>query len=152
MNIFFQIIFFVLLIFAGFFFMELISLIMHKFLQHGILWFLHEDHHRASKGKIEKNDVFTFFFTIVTFLLLVFGFIGGFDFRFWFGLGIFIYGMGFFLYHDMVFHRRIKIKYRPKMKYIKRIINAHRTHHQKSTSNSGVSFGFFIVGKKYDPE
>jgi len=152
MNIFYQILIPILSIIAGFLFMEIISLLMHKYLQHGVLWFLHEDHHRASKGRFEKNDIFTFFFSIVTIVLLITGFLDGFDFKFWFGIGIFTYGLGFFLYHDMVFHKRIKIKYRPKMKYIKRVINAHRIHHQKSTSNSGVSFGFFIVGKNYDPE
>ena len=145
------ILFYILLIFAAFIFMEFISLIMHKFLQHGILWFLHEDHHRYTKGRIEKNDVFTLFFTILTILLLVLGFLNRFDWKFWFGLGIFVYGMGFFLYHDMVFHRRIKTKYKPKSKYLKRVINAHRMHHQKSDATSGVSFGFFIVGKKYEP-
>lgn len=150
MNIILQLIIIILLVTGGFLFIEIISLLMHKFLQHGILWVLHEDHHRASKGKLEKNDLFTLFFTVVTILLLIFGFLNGFDFKFWFGLGIFLYGMGFFLYHDIVFHKRIKIKYRPKMKYIKRVINAHRMHHQKSTPNKGINFGFFIINKKYD--
>ena len=141
-----------LLIPGGFFLMEIISLFMHKYLQHGPLWFLHEDHHKYTKGRIEKNDSFTFFFTIITMILLIFGFLDGFDFKFFLGLGIFLYGMGFFLYHDMVFHRRIKIKYKPKIKYLNRVINAHKMHHQKSTAKTGVSFGFFIVGKQYDPE
>jgi len=132
--------------------MEGISWLMHKYLQHGVLWILHKDHHEYTKGKLEKNDVFTFFFTLLTMGLLIFGFLDGFDYKFWFGLGIFLYGMGFFLYHDMVFHKRIKIKYKPKNKYLKRIIHAHKMHHQKSTSNSGVSFGFFFVGTQYDPQ
>jgi beta-carotene 3-hydroxylase len=132
--------------------MEGISWLMHKYLQHGVLWILHKDHHEYSKGKLEKNDVFTFFFTLLTMGLLIFGFLDGFDYKFWFGLGIFLYGMGFFLYHDMVFHKRIKIKYKPKNKYLKRIIHAHKMHHQKSTSNSGVSFGFFFLGTQYDPQ
>ncbi len=135
----------------GFFFMEFVAFMMHKYLQHGILWFLHGDHHRYTKGHFQKNDTFTIFYSVVTMLLLVFGFLGGFDYRFWFGLGIFFYGMGFFVYHDMVFHRRIKTRYRPKNKYLLRIINAHRMHHQKSTATDGISFGFFIVGKQYDP-
>jgi len=150
MNIIFQIFLYIIFILVGFFLMEIISLLMHKYLQHGPLWFLHEDHHRYTKGKYEKNDVFSLFFTTITLLLLIFGVLDNFDFKFWIGCGIFIYGMGFFLYHDMVFHRRIKIKYKPKMKYLKRVINAHKTHHQKSTATDGISFGFFIVGKKYN--
>ena len=145
-----QIITYILLIPAGFFFMEILSYFMHKYLQHGILWFIHQDHHKYTKGKFQKNDTFTLFFSTLTILLFVFGFLNGFDYRFWFGLGIFIYGMGFFLYHDMVVHRRIPIKYKPKSKYLKRVIHAHRMHHQKSTATDGVSFGFFIASKKYD--
>jgi beta-carotene 3-hydroxylase len=141
---------FFFIVVIGFFFMEFISYLMHKYLQHGPLWRLHKDHHKYTKGKLEKNDVFTFFFTVLTMVLLIFGFLDGFDGKFWFGLGIFIYGMGFFLYHDIVFHRRLKIRYKPKSRYIKRVITAHRMHHQKSTATSGISFGFFIVGKKYD--
>lgn len=136
---------------GGFFFMEFVAFLMHKYLQHGRLWFLHQDHHRHTKSRFQKNDLFTIFYSIVTMLLLVFGFFGGFDYRFWIGLGIFFYGMGFFVYHDMVFHRRIKTRYRPKNNYLLRIINAHRTHHQKSTATEGVNFGFFIVGKQYEP-
>ncbi len=143
---------YILLIVIGFLFMEFISYLMHKYLQHGVLWNLHEDHHRYTKTRFEKNDIFTLFFTMVTIFLLITGFLNGYDYRFWFGLGIFSYGMGFFLYHDMVFHRRIKIKYKPTNRYIKRVINAHRMHHQRSTATSGINFGFFLASKKYDPE
>jgi len=147
-----QIAMYVLLICGGFFFIEILSYFMHKYLQHGVLWFLHKDHHIYKKGRFQKNDVFTIFFSTITILLLAFGFLHRFDYKFWFGLGIFLYGMGFFLYHDMVVHRRIKIKYKPKSKYLKRVVHSHRMHHQKSTATDGISFGFFIVGKKYDLE
>ena len=145
-----QIIALILMIPIGFLFMEILSFFMHKYLQHGVLWCIHQDHHKYTKGRFQKNDVFTFFFSLITILLLGFGFFDGFDFKFWFGLGIFSYGMGFFIYHDMVVHRRIKTKYKPKLKYLKRVVYAHRMHHQKSTATDGVSFGFFIAGKKYD--
>ena len=150
MDITLQSILYVLFAPVGFLFMEALSYFMHKYLQHGPLWFIHKDHHKYTKGRFQKNDIFTVFFTSITIALLLTGFLDGFDFKFWFGIGIFIYGMGFFLYHDMVVHRRIKIKYKPKSKYLKRIVNAHRMHHQKSTEKDGVSFGFFIAGKKYD--
>ncbi|PNX46251.1 MAG: hypothetical protein BV459_06750, partial [Thermoplasmata archaeon M11B2D] len=47
------------------------------------------------------------------------------------------------------FHRRVKIKYRPKSKYIKRVLYAHSVHHQKSKGREGICFGFLYASKKY---
>jgi len=141
---------YILLVPCMFVLMEMISIGMHKFLQHGSLWVLHEDHHRYTKGRWEKNDVFSFFFSILSILLLITGFFGGLDVRFWLGIGMLCYGFGYFLYHDIVFHKRVKLRYKPKNRYIQRVLNAHRMHHQKSTDHDGVSFGFFFVGKQYN--
>jgi len=130
--------------------MELISVFMHKYLQHGPLWVLHKDHHIYEAGRFEKNDVFSLIFSIISFLLIVTGVFSGFDFKFFVGIGMLVYGMGYFLYHDIIFHGRIKIKYYPTNQYLKRVLNAHAQHHQQSSANSGISFGFFAVGKKYD--
>jgi beta-carotene 3-hydroxylase len=89
-------------------------------------------------------------FSIISFLLIVTGIFSGFDFKFFMGIGMLIYGIGYFLYHDIVFHHRIKTKYIPKNRYLKRVLRAHGQHHMKSTESTGVSFGFFFVGKKYD--
>jgi beta-carotene 3-hydroxylase len=133
-----------------FIFMELFSIFMHKYLQHGLLWVLHRDHHIYEEGRFEKNDAFSFMFSIISFLLIVTGIFSGFDFKFFLGIGMLFYGIGYFLYHDIVFHGRIQIRYEPNNRYLRRVLNAHAQHHQKSTANSGVSFGFFFVGKEYD--
>lgn len=133
-----------------FFFMEGVAWFLHKYVMHGFGWFLHEDHHRAHKGNIEKNDVFGLFFSIFAFLLIMTGVMGGYDIRVPLGIGVTSYGFGYFIVHDTFFHRRLKIKYRPKSNYVKRILNAHRVHHQKSTAHTGVCFGFLYAQKKYD--
>lgn len=132
-----------------FVFMELFSVFMHKYLQHGTLWVLHKDHHIYKEGRFQKNDAFSFLFSIISFLLIVIGIFSGLNFKFFLGIGMLFYGIGYFLYHDIVFHGRIQIKYQPKNHYLKRVLNAHTLHHQKSTADSGVSFGFFFVTKKY---
>ena len=44
-----------------FFFMEFVSWFTHKFIMHGILWYLHKDHHQVDKDKtFQKNDYFFF--------------------------------------------------------------------------------------------
>jgi len=143
------IIIYILIIIITAIFMEGVAWFLHKYVMHGFGWYLHEDHHRPSKGPFEKNDVFGLFFSLLSFVLILTGFFGGLDIRLPIGIGVACYGIGYFLVHDTFFHRRIKIKYRPKSKYMKRVLNAHRIHHQKSTAHKGICFGFLIASKKY---
>ncbi len=135
-----------------FIFMEGVAWFLHKYVMHGFGWFLHEDHHRYTKGKFEKNDVFGLFFSLLSFSLILTGYLGDLDIRLPLGIGVMLYGLGYFLVHDTFFHRRIKIKYRPKSAYMKRVLHAHSVHHQKSTAHKGVCFGFLYASKKYAVE
>ena len=82
-------------------------------------------------------------------LTIITGFFGGFDIRLFLGIGVTMYRIGCFLIHDTFFHRHIKIKYRQKSKYIKRVLHAHSIHHQQSKAHEGVCFGFLYTSKKY---
>ena len=130
--------------------MEGLAWFMHKYIMHGFGWYLHEDHHRYTKGKFEKNDVFGLFFSILSFLLILTGYLNNFDIKFPIGIGVALYGIGYFLVHDIFFHHRIKIKFRPKSSYMKRVLNAHAIHHQKSKTHEGICFGFLYANKKYE--
>jgi beta-carotene 3-hydroxylase len=47
-------VFIVLLSFLG---MEAVAWFTHKYVMHGLLWYLHKDHHhKESKGFFEHND------------------------------------------------------------------------------------------------
>lgn len=144
------IILYILTILITFIFMEGVAWFLHKYIMHGFGWYLHEDHHRPSKGRFEKNDIFGLFFSLISFVLILTGFFGGFDIRLPIGIGVACYGIGYFIVHDTFFHSRINIKYRPKSNYIKRVLNAHRVHHQKSTDHKGICFGFLYASKKYE--
>jgi len=133
-----------------FVFMEGVAWFLHKYVMHGFGWFLHKDHHEPRKGTFEKNDVFGVFFSLISFALIFSGTLSGFDIKLAFGIGVMLYGIGYFLVHDVFFHKRIKIKYRPNSKYIKRILHAHAVHHAKSTAKDGVCFGFLYANKKYE--
>jgi len=141
---------YILIIFVTFFFMEFVAWFLHKYVMHGFGWYLHEDHHRYTEGRLEKNDIFGLFFAVLSFLLILTGTLGGFDIRFPIGIGVTMYGIGYFLVHDTFFHKRLRLKYRPKSRYLKRVLNAHRIHHQKSKPHGGVCFGFLYASKKYD--
>ncbi len=128
--------------------MEGVAWFLHEYLMHGFGWPLHEDHHRPSGKRLQKNDVFGVFFAIVSFVFILTGMLSGFDVKFAIGIGIMLYGVGYFLVHDIFFHRRIRIGYRPKSKYMKRVIAAHGIHHQISTAHTGVNFGFLYASEK----
>lgn len=135
----------VAVVFVG---MERVAWFLHKYVMHGFGWFLHEDHHRFTGKRFQKNDVFGLFFGIVSFIFILTGILSGFDIRLAIGIGIMLYGIGYFLVHDIFFHRRIRIRYRPKGRYMKRVLKAHAIHHQKSTAHTGVNFGFLYASKK----
>jgi beta-carotene 3-hydroxylase len=131
--------------------MEGVAWFLHKYVMHGFGWFLHEDHHCFTGKRFQKNDVFSVFFAVISFVFILTGILSRFDIRLAIGIGIMFYGIGYFLVHDVFFHRRIRISYRPKSKYMKRVLAAHAVHHQKSTAHTGVNFGFLYASGKNTP-
>ncbi|WP_198947036.1 sterol desaturase family protein [Marispirochaeta aestuarii] len=130
-------------------FFEFVAWFMHKYVMHGFGWFLHEDHHRP-RHRLQKNDVYALVFAFISFLLIYNGLKQGIYLMAASGFGVALYGAGYVLFHDIMFHRRIKrLRYRPKNSYMKRIINAHRTHHSTATREGAVSFSFLYAPKKY---
>jgi len=136
-------------------FMEFVAWFTHKYVMHGFLWVLHEDHHRPRHRGLQKNDLFALFFSLVSFSLIYGGWIQG---RIWVvsaGLGVALYGVGYVLFHDVMFHRRIPgIRIRPRGhgpmgRYLRRIVHAHAAHHQKSGPKDGVSYSFLYASKRY---
>ena len=49
---------------------ELVAWWMHKHVMHGIGWFLHQDHHRSSGRRLQRNDAFALIFALCSFLLI----------------------------------------------------------------------------------
>ena len=68
----------------------------------------------------------------------------------YFGYGVMSYGIFYFLFHDVLVHRRIKLKINPKKGYLKRIMKAHYVHHEKRTKEDCEAFGFLWAPAKYD--
>ncbi|MBD3215608.1 MAG: beta-carotene hydroxylase [Candidatus Lokiarchaeota archaeon] len=131
-------------------FMEGFAWFLHRYVMHHIGWYLHEDHHRYTKGRFQKNDIFALFFSLISFFFILFGLIL-YDILFWVGIGVAIYGMGYFIFHDILFHKRLKNNYRPKSEYMKRIFIAHSFHHQTTNrkGSDGYAYGFLYSSKKY---
>jgi beta-carotene 3-hydroxylase len=133
---------------AGFW--EFVAWFMHKYVMHGPGWFLHEDHHRVSGKRLQKNDAYAAVFAFISFLCIFFGMENSSGPLTAAGFGIALYGLGYVIFHDIMFHRRIKgLRITPRSGYFKGIITAHRRHHSTTTRYGAVSFNFLWAPKKY---
>jgi beta-carotene 3-hydroxylase len=131
-------------------FMEFVAWFTHRHVMHGFLWILHEDHHRPRGHGFQKNDLFAIFFSGIAISLFLAGDITSIFYFTSMAIGVTIYGIGYVLFHDIMFHRRIrKIRLKANKSYLKRIVNAHRFHHQNSTKTEGHAFGFLYAPAKY---
>lgn len=138
----------VLFILIGFAIMEFSGWFIHKYIMHGPLWNIHKTHHEPSKSFFELNDLFSLLFGSIAIVLIIVG-VDRLDYRFWIGVGISLYGMLYFIIHDVLVHRRVKWFERPKNSFLLGIFRAHQAHHATNKKNDAVSFGLFIVPKKY---
>jgi len=138
-------------IILGFAIMEFSGWAIHKYLMHGPLWSIHKTHHQPSKSWFELNDLFSLLFGSIAVVLIILG-IESFDYRFWMGIGISLYGLLYFFLHDVLIHRRVKLFHRPGNFFLRGIFKAHQAHHKTNKKDDAVSFGLFVVPKKYFKE
>jgi beta-carotene 3-hydroxylase len=131
------------LIILGFVGMEFFSYLVHRFLFHGILWRVHQTHHRPNKFPFELNDIFSLFFALVSIVLII----SGNAILFPIGLGIAIYGVVYFIIHDFFTHRRF-LPFGSKNKLMLTIRQAHQGHHQSIEKQGFEPYGLFIFNFK----
>lgn len=135
---------FLILTIFGFVGLEIFSYAAHRWLFHGVLWRIHESHHVARKGKFELNDIFSVFFGSISILLLIFAqkpFLDSIAFPI--GLGIVIYGVLYFIAHDLFTHRRF-LPFVSSNKILLVIRAAHQKHHQTAEKRGIEPFGLFV--------
>ncbi len=132
-----------------FFLMEGITWLTHKFVMHGFLWYLHEDHHKPTAGFFEKNDAFFLIFAIPSWLCIMLGLQNQLYIVAAIGFGIALYGLGYFIVHEVIIHQRFKWFTRSNNTYVRTIRWAHKMHHKHLGKEDGESFGMLFVAKKY---
>lgn len=133
--------------------MEFVAWAAHKYLMHGALWSWHSDHHKPKYEKNhfwEKNDRFFIVFALPSMFSYIIGSLYA-DYRFFLfiGIGISIYGLIYFLIHDVYIHQRFNWFKQLDGKYSRAILRAHGAHHAKHTKEDCESFGLLIVNPKY---
>ena len=137
-------------IIAGtFLIMEGITWLTHKYIMHGFLWYLHEDHHQKKDGFFEKNDAFFVIFAVPSYLCILTGTLYRIYWLQAIGFGVMAYGFAYFLVHDVVIHQRFKWFSHADNTYVRSIRWAHKMHHKHLDKYKGESFGMLLVHKKY---
>ncbi|MCH1538851.1 sterol desaturase family protein [Flavobacteriaceae bacterium] len=142
--------FWILIYLFTFIFMEFMAWFSHKYIMHGFLWSLHKDHHKKDHDSwFERNDLFFIFYAIVSMSLVI---LWG-EYGFWAGLpmalGIFTYGLSYFIVHDIFIHQRFKIFKKTNSRYAKGLRRAHKMHHKSIHKEDGECFGMLWVPLKY---
>lgn len=130
-------------------FMEGVAWFTHKYIMHGFLWSWHKSHHTPGHRLFELNDLFGLVFAIVSASLIITGIASGFDLKFYAGLGILLYGIAYFLVHDIFIHQRIPLLRNTKLRYFKAMRFAHKVHHKVTQKEGAEAFGFLFVPKKF---
>ena len=137
-----------LLIAAGFLGTELFSIPLHRYVFHGPLWFIHKSHHSPRHGALEHNDIFSLFFAGLSIGLMALGFfVSEYRAAFFVGLGICVYGVVYFVVHDLMAHKRY-YPLRPQNRIVKALVLAHRRHHQRVDKVGQGPWGLFLY--RYD--
>ena len=135
----------------AFLLMEFVAWFAHKFVMHGGLWTLHQDHHKKDHGGVfERNDAFFLIFATPAITLFFFGVRNGIaDVRIWIAAGITLYGLAYFLVHDIFIHQRTKWLRNTDNWYFRALRRAHKMHHKHLGKEDGECFGMLFVPLKY---
>jgi len=149
------------LILVAFCFMEFVAWFNHKFVMHGFLWKWHVDHHRkdhqqplpekTEDKRLEKNDLFFLVYAIPAIVLMITGFTISYYPIVYIGIGITLYGLTYFIIHDVIIHKRINISFLHKRHHflIKAVINAHKAHHWPKSKDDFHNFGLLVFPRRF---
>lgn len=136
-----------------FLFWEFVAWFTHKYIMHGLLWTWHKSHHTVHNHALERNDLFAVVFSIPSIAIFYyFSQVSYNPYMLAVGLGIFFYGLFYFIFHDIIVHQRIKWRPAKRSRYLQRMIHAHYVHHSKHSKEGCEAFGFLYAPKKYEPK
>ena len=145
-----MILFYIAITLSVYLLMEVATWLIHKYVMHGFLWYLHEDHHQPRyQNTFEKNDTFFVIGAIPSILLFYYGVHPELNYKFFIALGILGYGITYFLIHDVLIHQRFKWFKNTKNKFFIGLRKAHKVHHKHLGKEDGECFGMLNVPKKY---
>ena len=130
--------------------MEGVTWCTRTYIMHGFGWVLHADHHQPGYPHVfEKNDAYFIIFATPSILLFFFGIRPELNYLFFIGLGILLYGIAYFLIHDVLIHRRFNWFKNTQNWYLRGLRKGHKIHHKHLDKPEGECFGMLFVPLKY---
>ena len=145
-----HILFWILIFLGAYCFMEFMAWFTHKYIMHGFLWSLHKDHHHKDHDSwFERNDAFFIFYAVVSISFLLLWKYTSFWAGLPIGLGIFAYGVSYFIVHDIFIHQRFKMFRNVNNWYARGVRRAHKIHHKHLGKEDSECFGMLFVPFKY---
>lgn len=143
---------FIFWILIGFAVMEIVSYLVHRFLFHSVLWNIHKTHHVSTHGMLETNDLFSVFFAGISIAMMYVGMDQPMEsVLFATGLGIALYGILYFIIHDLFAHKRF-MPFKSDSKVMRLIRRAHQRHHQSADKPGQEPYGLFLFPYDKYPE
>ncbi|HAN31868.1 MAG TPA: beta-carotene hydroxylase [Myxococcales bacterium] len=127
---------------VAFFAMEVWSLVVHKMLWHGSLWWGHESHHVETDGYFETNDLFAIFHAVIAAPMIYFGMLWQVHWVAGLGFGMTVFGFCYGVVHDGLVHGRLPVAFLARIPYLRRVRSAHMSHH--GTNPHSPPFGLFL--------
>nr|WP_322624409.1 sterol desaturase family protein [uncultured Flavobacterium sp.] len=141
---------YILVFFLTFGIMEFMAWFTHKYVMHGFLWSLHKDHHHKDhESWFERNDTFFIFYAVISIGFFLLWQNDILEIGLAIGLGIFAYGLTYFLVHDIFIHQRFKIFRKAESRYGKAVRRAHKMHHKHLGKEHGECFGMLLFPYRY---
>jgi len=128
----------------GFIGMEIVSYCAHRWLFHGVLWKIHKSHHTPNNGVFELNDIFSLVFAGISIGLIITGVDSMFSSaKFGIGCGIALYGLLYFIIHDLFTHKRF-VPFKSDNWFMRLVRRAHQRHHQDIGQKGHEPYGLFL--------
>ena len=129
--------------------MEPISAGVHRFIGHGVAWKLHRSHHEAPIDRIvglEANDAIPAGSAVVTMAMFAIGrWVNGFAILQPLAIGMTMYGVAYFVVHDVYIHRRVALLPRHVG-----LLEPFRLHHLGHHRDGSGRWGIFWLRPRLD--
>ena len=119
--------------------MEPMASFLHRYLWHGILWSIHQSHHKKREGLFEWNDGFALVYALLS-RGCIFG--SSLDFVQGIGWGIVTFGVAYMIVHDGYIHNRFSCGLLGRFRYFRKLKAKHILHHSRTHHHP---FGLFWV-------
>ena len=120
------------------FLMEVFARLLHEYIWHGPLWFIHRSHHEERKGFFEANDIFAVFYGLLSMSMIVYGSEYGVPLCLGGGLAIAVFGIAYLLVHDGYIHERLPMSFLGRFSLFRKLKAAHILHHRKNHAPYGL--------------